>query len=80
LCAWLLPPQSATVRMAGQEKESEVPLNLDRSPLYAAGAPVFSPTTIEWEGVPTHPGGYGIVRTESYECEKSRAKASAPKM
>lgn len=76
-CAWLLSPQSATVKMAGQEKESEVPLIFDKNPLYAAGAPVFTTTGVKWEGVPTHPGGYGMIRTGSYACENSPARKPA---
>jgi len=76
-CAWLLPPQSAIVKMTGQEKESEVPLIFDKNPLYASGAPVFSATAVKWEGVPTRPGGYGMIRTGSYVCEKSPSAAPA---
>jgi hypothetical protein len=75
-CAWLLPPGSATVKIAGQEKEIEVPLALDKNPLYAAGAPVFSATAIKWEGVPTHPNGLGVIRTGSESCEAIPSKAS----
>jgi hypothetical protein len=67
-CAWLLPPQSTIVKMTGQEKESEVPLVFDKNPLYTVGAPVFSATVVKWEGIPTHSGGYGAVRTGSYAC------------
>jgi hypothetical protein len=79
-CAWLLAPQSATVKMAGEKKETEVPLAFDKNPLYAGGAPVFSATATKWEGIPTRPGGYGIIRTGSYTCEKSLATVPAPKM
>ncbi len=68
-CAWLLPPSSATVKIAGQEKEVDIPLNLDKNPLYSVGAPSFSPTAIKWEGVPTHPNGPGLIRTGSESCE-----------
>src|SRR5216683_2742575 len=57
-CVWLLPPISATVKMADDEKEIEVPLTLDKNPLYAF-APFFGPTTIKWSGARTHQGGYG---------------------
>lgn len=66
------------MKMAGQEKEAEVPLIFDRNPLYSAGAPVFSQTAIKWEGVPTHPNGPGIIRTGSESCETPTA-ASAQK-
>jgi hypothetical protein len=68
-CAWLLPPSLATVKIAGQEKEVDIPLTLDKNPLSAVGAPSFSPTSIKWEGVPTHPNGLGLIRTGSESCE-----------
>jgi hypothetical protein len=75
-CAWLLPPGSATMKMAGQEKEAEVPLALDKNPLYAVGAPSFPPTAIKWESVPTHLNGLGIIRTGSESCEAIPSTAS----
>lgn len=75
-CAWLLPPNSATLKIGGQEKESEVPLILDKNPLYAAGAPVFAATVVKWEGIPTRPGGYSVIRTGSNACENPLAGAS----
>lgn len=68
-CAWLLPPASATMKIGGQEKTAEVPLALDKNPLYSAGAPVFSPTPIKWEGIPTHPNGFGVVRMGADSCD-----------
>lgn len=68
-CAWLIPPASATVIMGGGKKEAQVPLVFDKSPLYAAGAPIFPATSIQWEGVPTKPRGYGIIRAGSFACE-----------
>jgi hypothetical protein len=70
-CAWLIPPDSAIVRMDGDEKDRDVTLTFDKDPLYAAGAPVFSASAIEWEGVRTKPGGYGIVRTGPQACANS---------
>jgi len=69
LCAWLIPPSSAAVVMDGDETETQVTLTFDKNPLYAAGVPVFSPTGINWEGVPSKPGGYGVIRTGSHPCE-----------
>jgi hypothetical protein len=68
-CAWLLPPGSATMKINGQDREVDVPLTLDKSPLYSVGAPSFSPTAIKWEGVPTHLNGLGVIRTGSESCE-----------
>jgi hypothetical protein len=79
-CAWLLPPGSATLKIAGQEKATEVPLALDKNPLYSAGAPSFSPTAIKWEGVPTHPNGFGVIRTGSESCETPPAASATPKL
>jgi hypothetical protein len=76
-CAWLLPPESATVKMAGRESEVEVPLIFDKNPFYDAGAPVFSQTAIKWVGVPTHPGGYGMIRTAAFSCETTARTAPA---
>lgn len=72
LCAWLIPPSSATVVMDEDQKEKQATLTFDKDPLYAMGAPVFSPTAVEWEGVPARPGGYGIVRTEVRSCERKK--------
>ena len=76
-CAWLLPPDSASVKMAGQDKETEVHLALDKNPLYSAGAPVFSPSGIKWSGIPTHPNGFGVIRTGSESCEATSNTASS---
>jgi hypothetical protein len=75
-CAWLLPPGTAMMKISGQEKEVDVPLTLDKNPLYSAGAPSFSPTAIKWEGVPTHPNGLGVIRTGSESCEAIPSTAS----
>jgi hypothetical protein len=63
LCAWLLPPTVATVKMVGADTEIQIPLKMDRDPLDLSGMPAFSPTKIKWEGVPIKPGGYGIIRS-----------------
>jgi hypothetical protein len=68
-CAWLLPPGTAMMKISGQEKEVDIPLTLDKNPLYSVGAPSFSPTAIKWEGVPTHSNGLGVKRTGSESCE-----------
>jgi hypothetical protein len=72
MCAWLIPPSSATVAMDGDEKDGQITLTFDKNPLYAAGAPSFPPTAIKWEGVPARPGGYGIIRTGSRSCEGTK--------
>jgi hypothetical protein len=56
LCAWLIPPVSAVVRMANDEAERQVPVTFDKDPLYGSGAPSFIPTKIKWEGLPQKPG------------------------
>jgi hypothetical protein len=67
-CAWLIPPSAATILMDGEDMETQVTLTFDKNPLYATGAPSFSPTAIKWEGVPVRPGGYGISRTGTHPC------------
>lgn len=67
-CAWLIPPASAIVAMEGDQREIEVPLVFNKDPLNSF-APSFSPTAITWEGIPTKPGGYGIVRRGSDTCK-----------
>lgn len=69
-CAWLIPPDSAIVAMAGDQKEIEVALRFDKNPLYQMGAPSFSPTAITWEGIPTKARGLGIVRIGSRSCDR----------
>jgi hypothetical protein len=63
LCVWLIPPAFAKIKMSSDAAERETALTFDKNPLYLAGAPVFSPTKINWEGVPGRPGGYGIGRS-----------------
>jgi hypothetical protein len=75
-CAWLVLPHSATVKWYGDNGNSDATLTFDKNPLYAAGAPVFPPTMINWEGVPSKPGGYGIVRTGVRACEHNPASTS----
>jgi hypothetical protein len=65
LCVWLIPPAFATVKMAGDATERQAGLTFDKNPLYFAGAPVFPPTRIKWEGVLSRPGGYGIGRSSA---------------
>jgi len=67
-CAWLISPASAIVAMEGEQREIEVPLAFNKDPLNSF-APSFSPTAITWEGIPTKPGGYGIVRRGSDTCK-----------
>jgi len=62
LCAWLIPPEAATIRMVSDDTERQVALTLDKNPLYAAGAPSFPPTKIKWDALPIRPGGYQIQR------------------
>ena len=62
-CAWLLPPDTIRVKMAGDESENNVPLKME--PISVpnwVGSP-FGPTAVKWEGVPTQNPGYGIVRS-----------------
>jgi hypothetical protein len=47
LCAWLIPPDSASLTMAGHDEETRIPLTLNKDPLYAAGAPVFQGTGVK---------------------------------
>lgn len=61
-CVWLIPPEMATVKMASNDTERQVALKLDKDPLYPSGAPIFPPTKIKWESLPTRPGGYQIRR------------------
>jgi hypothetical protein len=61
-CVWLIPPDTADVEMIGEDTESAVPLVRDRNPLYASGAPIFPPTVVQWEGIPSRPNGYQIQR------------------
>jgi hypothetical protein len=63
-CAWLIPPDKVTVRMTSDENERQVPLTLNADPLYASGAPLFPPTKIMWEALPTRPNSYQIMRQE----------------
>jgi hypothetical protein len=65
MCAWLIPPESVSVRMTSDTAERSVTLTFDKSPLYAAGSPAFPPTIVKWEGVPAKRGGYGIIRRVS---------------
>jgi hypothetical protein len=58
LCAWLIPPDLATVRMVSDEAERQVPLTFDKNPLYDSGAPSFMPTKIKWETLPKTPGAH----------------------
>jgi hypothetical protein len=62
-CAWLIPPNIATVRMVTDDEERDVPLSFDRNPLYKSGAPSFFPSTVKWDGIPTTPGThYRVIR------------------
>jgi hypothetical protein len=78
LCVWLIPPAFATVKMAGDATERQAGLTFDKNPLYFSGAPVFPPTRIRWEGVPSRPGGYGIGRS-SAACKGAPQSTSALK-
>src|SRR5258706_11952083 len=67
-CAWLLPPGAITVKMAGDDSASSVPLKIE--PISVpnwVGSP-FGPTGVKWEGVPVKNPGYGIVRSGA-SCE-----------
>lgn len=62
-CAWLIPPENVTVRMANDDEERVVPLSFDKNPLYKSGAPSFFPSTVKWEALPTTPGQhYRVIR------------------
>jgi hypothetical protein len=61
-CVWLIPPETAFVKMISDATERQVALTFDKNPLYMSGAPVFSPTTIKWEALPTRPNSYQIQR------------------
>lgn len=61
-CVWLIPPDIATIKMMSDDTERQVALTLDKNPLYASGAPVFPPTKIKWETLPSKPNGYQVLR------------------
>jgi hypothetical protein len=61
-CVWLIAPEMATIKMASDDTERQVALTLDKDPLYVSGAPVFPPTKIKWEILPSKPGGYEVQR------------------
>jgi hypothetical protein len=78
-CAWLIPPDSVTVKMDGDEKETTVRLVADdKASLFTGKSPVFSPTAIKWAGLVTHPGGPTLVRTNSMSCERSHPELKPP--
>jgi hypothetical protein len=60
LCVWLIPPETATIKMTSDNAERAIPLTWDKNPLYASGAPVFAPTKIKWETLPSKPNSYQI--------------------
>jgi hypothetical protein len=72
-CSWLVPPNSITAKMSGDEAERTLPLTFDKNPLYAAGAPVFQATTIKWKGLPTRNPGYRLMGTLSESCETTNS-------
>jgi len=55
LCAWLIPPNVASVKMINDEAERQVPLTFGKNPLYSSGTPSFMPTKIKWEALPKTP-------------------------
>jgi hypothetical protein len=61
-CVWLIPPEMATIQLTSDEMERQVALTFDKNPLYLSGAPVFEPTRIKWETLPTRPNSYQVQR------------------
>jgi hypothetical protein len=61
-CVWLIPPEKALVKMISDDTERRVALTFDKNSLYSSGAPVFPPTTIKWEALPSRPNSYQIQR------------------
>jgi hypothetical protein len=61
-CVWLIPPEVATIRMTSDETDRQIALTLNKDPLYASGVPVFPPTKIKWEALPSRPNGYQVGR------------------
>jgi hypothetical protein len=62
LCVWLIPPDVATIKMTSDDAERQVVLTFDKNPLYASGAPVFPPTKIKWDALPSRPNSYQVSR------------------
>jgi hypothetical protein len=62
LCVWLIPPDIATIKMTSDSKERPVALTRDKNPLYASGVPIFPPTKIKWETLPSRPNSYQVLR------------------
>lgn len=67
-CAWLTPPDSMRVKMAGDDAATDVPVKLEAINVPNWIRTPFGPTAVKWEGVPTKNPGYGIVRSGA-ECK-----------
>lgn len=62
-CAWLLPPDTIKVKMAGDNSTADVSLKIEPISVPNWIGTPFGPTAVTWEGVPTKNPGYGIVRS-----------------
>jgi hypothetical protein len=69
-CAWLLPPDTIQVKMAGDDNAANVPLKIEPISVPNWIGTPFGPTAVKWEGVPTRNPGYGIVRSGA-NCQQS---------
>jgi hypothetical protein len=76
-CAWLLPPDSITVKMANDDRTETIPLKLEPINIPNWISTPFGPTSISWEGVPTRNPGYGMVRSGA-SCDQPTPTAAVP--
>jgi hypothetical protein len=60
-CAWLLPSEKITVKMASDETAAEIPLKIEPTVVANWMSSPFAPTAVKWEGVPARNPGYGMV-------------------
>jgi hypothetical protein len=69
-CAWLLPPDKITLKMASDETAAEIPLKIEPTVVANWMSTPFGPTVVKWEGVPTKNPGYGMVSSGA-DCKSS---------
>jgi len=72
-CAWLLPPDSMRVKMAGEDNPTDIPIKLETISVPNWNSTPFGPTAVKWEGVPARSPGYAIVRSGA-ACELPKAE------
>jgi len=70
-CAWLIAPNKIKVRMTGDDIEHEIPLKIEDTNIPNVASTPFSPTNVQWLGVPVKNPGYGVVRSAA-QCQMSR--------